>query len=88
MDCRYPTRLRPPSGTVGSFLRGNTVGQRGRFFSLSQIFAYAPALVTPALIVVFSTVVVAVISAILQIRVSEQQMELASKESGMSYALI
>ena len=55
---------------------------------ISQIFAYAPALVTPALVVVFSTVIIAVISALLQIRVSQQQMELASRESGMSYALI
>ena len=55
---------------------------------ISQIFAYAPALVTPALLVIISTIVISLISALLQIRVSRQQMELASKESGMSYALI
>ena len=55
---------------------------------ISQIFAYAPALVTPALIVIIATVVVSIASALIQIRVSKQQMELASKESGMSYALI
>ena len=55
---------------------------------ISQIFTYAPALVAPALFVVFSTVLIAVISALLQIRISGEQMELASKESGMSYALI
>ncbi len=55
---------------------------------VSQIFAYAPALVTPALIVIIATVVVSIASAFIQIRVSKQQMELASKESGMSYALI
>ncbi|MBQ9384141.1 MAG: NHLP bacteriocin export ABC transporter permease/ATPase subunit [Ruminiclostridium sp.] len=55
---------------------------------ISQIFAYAPALVAPALVVIISTVIISAISALLQIRVSQQQMELASKESGMSYALI
>ncbi|MCR5728529.1 MAG: NHLP bacteriocin export ABC transporter permease/ATPase subunit [Lachnospiraceae bacterium] len=55
---------------------------------ISQIFAYAPALVAPALLVIILTVVISAASAILQIRISQQQMELASKESGMSYALI
>ena len=55
---------------------------------ISQIFAYAPALVAPALAVIISTVLISAISAILQIRISQRQMELASKESGMSYALI
>ena len=55
---------------------------------ITQIFAYAPSLVAPALIVIIGTVVVAAVSAVLQIKVSMRQMELASKESGMSYALI
>ena len=55
---------------------------------ISQIFAYAPALVAPALVVIISTVIISAASALLQIRISQQQMELASKESGMSYALI
>ena len=60
-------------------------------FSLAyiyQIFAYTPALVTPALLVVGATVVISVASAMIQIRISGRQMEIASKESGMSYALI
>lgn len=55
---------------------------------ITQIFAYAPSLVAPALLVIIGTVVIAAVSAVLQIRVSMRQMELASKESGMSYALI
>ena len=55
---------------------------------ITQIFAYAPSLVAPALIVIIGTVVIAAVSAVLQINVSMRQMELASKESGMSYALI
>ena len=60
-------------------------------FSLAyifQIFAYAPSLVAPALIVIFATLLISVSSALLQAKISRQQMELASKESGMSYALI
>lgn len=55
---------------------------------ITQIFSFAPSLVAPALFVIIGTVIIAVISAVLQIRVSMRQMELASKESGMSYALI
>lgn len=55
---------------------------------VTQIFHYAPALVTPALFVVITTLVISIVSAYLQVRISREQMELASKESGMSYALI
>ena len=55
---------------------------------ISQIFTYAPALVAPAMFVIISTLVISVISAFVQVRISREQMELASKESGMSYALI
>lgn len=54
----------------------------------SQIFLYAPALVTPALLVVVTISVISLVSGLLQARISRAQMELASKESGMSYALI
>lgn len=60
-------------------------------FSLSyitQLFAYAPALVAPAILVIGTTFVITVISAIVQQRISLKQMELASLESGMSFALI
>lgn len=55
---------------------------------ISQIFRYAPALVTPALLVILTTVVISLLSALIQTRISRTQMNLASKESGMSYALI
>ncbi len=55
---------------------------------ITQIFAYAPALVVPAMLVIGATVLFSVVSALVQMRVSRRQMELASKESGMSYALI
>ncbi len=55
---------------------------------ISQIFVYAPALVIPSLIITLATVVFTVVSAFVQMKVSKKEMELSSKESGMSYALI
>lgn len=55
---------------------------------ISQIFVYAPALVVPSLIITFVTVAFSVVSAFVQMKISKRQMELSSKESGMSYALI
>ena len=55
---------------------------------ISQIFAYAPMLVVPALGILFVTVVFSVVSSLIQMKLNTQQMELYSKESGMTYALI
>ena len=55
---------------------------------ISQIFTYAPALVAPAMFVILATLVISVIFAVLQARVSREQMLFANKESGMAYALI
>ena len=60
-------------------------------FSLSyitQLFVYAPSLVAPAMLVIGATFVITLISALAQQRISGRQMELASKESGMSFSLI
>lgn len=55
---------------------------------IAQIFAYAPALVVPALLMILITVLFSLISAFVQMRVSRKSMELGSRESGMTYALI
>lgn len=55
---------------------------------ISQIFAYAPALVAPALVIILATVVLSLLSSLVQMKVSARQMELSGKESGMTYALI
>ena len=55
---------------------------------ISQIFIYAPALVAPALLVTILTVIVACVQTFAQMKINRQRMELASKESGMSYQLI
>lgn len=55
---------------------------------ISQIFVYAPALVTPALAIILATIIFSLITTFWQMRYTQKQMELDSKESGMSYALI
>ena len=55
---------------------------------IAQVFVYAPALLGPALAVTILTLVVTAAAILVQIRVTRQRMLLASKESGMSYALI
>lgn len=53
-----------------------------------QIFNYAPALVIPALTIIAVTVLFSVLSMLLQMKISKNQMELGAKESGMTYAMI
>lgn len=55
---------------------------------ISQIFNYAPTLVVPSLIITATTVLFTIITTLWQTCYSKKQMELNSKESGMSYALI
>lgn len=55
---------------------------------ISQIFIYARSLVAPALAVILVTVLFSVISSLVQMKISTEQMELSGKESGMTYALI
>ena len=55
---------------------------------ITQIFRYAPALVTPALLIILASLAVSLISSFMQMRVSKQIMELGAKENGISFALI
>lgn len=55
---------------------------------VAQIFAFAPALVLPAIIVLLITIGFSILSTLLQMNSSKKQMELSSKESGMTYAMI
>ncbi len=55
---------------------------------ITQIFAYAPALVAPALIIVAVTLVFSVLTTVRQRSVTQQKMEQSAKENGLSYALI
>lgn len=55
---------------------------------ITQIFAYAPALLVPALIIIVVTVLYSVFSSLLQMKVSKKRMDLGGKEQGMTYALL
>lgn len=55
---------------------------------ITQIFAFAPALVVPSLLIILATVLFSMLTAFVQMKISRQRMELGAKDSGMSYALI
>ena len=55
---------------------------------VTQIFAFAPALVVPALAVILVTLIFTIATTLYQTRIARRQMELSAQESGMSYALI
>ncbi len=55
---------------------------------LTQIFAFAPSLVWPSLIVTLLTLTVSMVSAAVQTRVSKERMVFSAKERGLVYSLI
>ncbi len=55
---------------------------------VGQISTFAPCLLVPSLITIIATVVVSVLSSLIQIKISGERMKLSAKESGMSYALV
>ena len=55
---------------------------------ISQIFAYAPALVVPALGIILATIIFSLITTFAQMKYTKKTMELSAEESGMSYAMI
>jgi len=54
---------------------------------ITQIVAYAPALVVPALVIIFSMILVSVLSMLWQMKISRRKMELGAKQSGEVFAL-
>ena len=55
---------------------------------ITQIFQYAPALVTPSIIIILAGLAVSATASVMQMRISRQIMELSAKSSGISFALI
>lgn len=55
---------------------------------ITAIFNYAPALVIPALCIILATAGFTLLSTFVQMHISRRSMGLASRESGMTYALI
>lgn len=71
----------------------NAIGGAGltSVFSLvyiGQIFAFAPALVAPSLLITLATVVFSLIVTFAQMKISKERMLFSSKTSGMTYAMI
>ncbi len=55
---------------------------------LTQIFHYAPGLVTPALVIILVNVLFSLCSSLMQIGISRERMEKSARESGITYSLI
>ena len=55
---------------------------------ISQIFAYSPGLVVPALLVILVSSLITAGTALLSMKHTKKTMELSAKQSGMQYALI
>lgn len=71
----------------------NTIASTGltSIFSLvyiGQIFAFAPALVVPSLVITIATIVLSLITTFAQMRITKEMMELSAKTSGMTYSMI
>ena len=71
----------------------NSIGTAGltSLFSLiyiGQIFAFAPVLVVPSLLITLATTAVMLITTFIQMRVTKEKMLLSSKTSGMTYSMI
>ena len=55
---------------------------------VTQIFAYAPALVVPALGIICATILFSLVTTFTQMKYTKKRMELSAQENGMSYAMI
>lgn len=71
----------------------NSIGQVGltSIFSLiyiGQIFAYAPTLVIPSIIITVTTVLISTITTLAQMKISKEQMGLSAKINGITYSTI
>lgn len=55
---------------------------------IGQVFRYAPALVAPVMAVTVITFIITVITALWQMKISEEQMKESSKENGLVYSLL
>ncbi len=71
----------------------STIGTTGltSLFSLiyiGQIFAFAPSLVAPSLIITLATIAVSLTTTFAQMKITKEKMLLSSKTSGMTYSMI
>ncbi len=74
--------------TILNTVLGTGLGALMSLLYIGQIFAFAEPLVEAAIYVILITVGVSIATTLIQARVNRRQMDLAAKESGMSYGLI
>ncbi len=55
---------------------------------ITQVIAYAPSLVIPAVTITFITLTLSLITSFMQLGISREQMALEAKENGLSYAFV
>lgn len=55
---------------------------------LGQIFAFAPTLVVPSLLITLTTLALTLITTFAQMKISKQQMELSAQTSGLTHSII
>lgn len=55
---------------------------------IAQIFAFAPALVVPSILITLATIAVSLITTFMSMRITKERMLLSSKTSGMTYSMI
>ena len=67
---------------------GTGLGALMSLLYVEQIFAFAAPLVEASIYIILITVGVSIATTLIQVRVNRRQMELAAKESGMTYGLI
>ena len=74
--------------TILNMILNTGLGSLVSLLYITQIFAFAPALVLPSILIILATVVVSILSAVVQVRVEREKMKLSAEESGMSYATL
>ncbi len=71
-----------------SIITSTGISSLASLLYVTQIFAFTPALVVPALLIVLVTVVTSTLSSLVGIKVSKRRMEASARESGLSYTVI
>ena len=74
--------------SILNMVLGTGLGALMSLLYIGQIFEFAKPLVEASIYIILITVGVTIATTLIQVRVNRRQMELAAKESGMSYGLI
>ena len=55
---------------------------------ITDILRYAPALVVPSILLVFATMLLSIVAALMRTKITERSMKYAAEENGMTYAML